>query len=132
MPASWIVEAVDVFEDRHLGLPPRSPCPAPNQLGLDGFEEGFDSRIVITITFAAHRDLEPMLAQDFLIIMRAILAAPVRMMDAAFRWRTECDGHFQCPDRQIAFHAIAHRPADHAPGVQVQNHREIQPTAPSR
>ena len=45
MAAAWIVEAVDIFEDRNLGLAPRVPCPAPDQFGLDGFEEGFDGGV---------------------------------------------------------------------------------------
>ena len=45
MPSAWIVEAIDVLEDRHLGLPPGCPRPSPDQLGLDGFEERFNGRI---------------------------------------------------------------------------------------
>ena len=69
MSSAWIVEAIDVFEDRHLGLPPGCPRPSPDQLGLDRFEERFNGRIVITITFAAHGDFEAMLAEDLLVVM---------------------------------------------------------------
>ena len=56
-----------------------------------------------------------MLAQDLLIIVGTILAAPVGMVDAAL-WRlTERDGHLQSPDCKVAFHAIADRPANDAP-----------------
>ena len=68
-----------------------------------------------------------MLAQDLLIVVRTILAATIRMMDAALWGRTECDGHLQRPDRQIAFHPIANRPADHTPRMQIQDHSQIQP-----
>ncbi len=34
---------------------------------------------------------------------------------------------FQCPDRQVPFHPIAHRPTDDTPRMQVQDHSEIQP-----
>ena len=40
MPSTRIVETVDVFEDCHLGLAPGYPRSAPDQLGLDGLEEG--------------------------------------------------------------------------------------------
>ena len=59
---------------------------APDQFGLEGFEECLDGRIIIAIAFSAHRRLEPMLAQDLLIIMRTILAATIRVMNAAL-WR---------------------------------------------
>ena len=54
MASSWIVEAVDVFEDRHLSLPAGFPVIAPEQFRLDGFEEGFDGGIIIAIAFARH------------------------------------------------------------------------------
>ena len=52
MPMAWVTEAVDVLEQRHdchrsEGLPKRGfdpatrfPEPAPDQFGLNGFEEG--------------------------------------------------------------------------------------------
>ena len=58
----------------------------PDQFSLDGFEERLNRRIVIAIAFAAHGHLEPMLAQDLLIIMRTILAAAIRVVNAAL-WR---------------------------------------------
>ena len=49
--------------------------------------------VVVAIALAAHGYLEAMLAQDLLIIVGTILAAPVGMVDAAL-WRlTERDGH---------------------------------------
>jgi hypothetical protein len=48
-------------------------------------------------------------------------------MDAAFRQRSERDSHVQRPDRKIAFHSIANCPTDTAPGVQIQDHGQIQP-----
>ena len=63
-----------------------------------------------------------------MVIARTVLATTVTMKHAARRRRPQRDGHFQRPDRQIAFHAIADGPADHAPGVQVQDHRQIKPS----
>ncbi|CQR86724.1 hypothetical protein SAMN04488021_13550 [Paracoccus aminovorans] len=68
-----------------------------------------------------------MLAQDLLIVMRTVLAAPVAVEDAAFGWRPEGNRHLQGPDRQIALHAVADGPADHAAGMQVQDDCQIQP-----
>ena len=73
MSAARIVEAVDVLKDGYLSLPSRLPRMLPDQFNLDGFEEGFDDSVIITITLAAHRCLEAMLAQDLLIVVRAIL-----------------------------------------------------------
>ena len=49
------------------------------------------------------------------------------MMDAAFRRKSKCDSHVQRPDRKIAFHSIANCPTDNAPGVQIEDHGQIQP-----
>ena len=50
-----------------------------------GFEERFVSRVIVTITLAAHGHLEAMLAQNLLIVMRTILAAAICVVDAIFR-----------------------------------------------
>ena len=57
---AWVIEPVDVFEDGDFSGPwcLRGPsCLAgvpPDQRGLDGREESFHHRIVITITLGAH------------------------------------------------------------------------------
>ena len=45
MSAAWVIEAVDVLEDGRLCRAARVPGPAPDQFGLDGLEEGFDSSV---------------------------------------------------------------------------------------
>ena len=57
MASAWIVEPVYVFEDGDLGMPARSPGLLPKQLSLDRFEKGFDGRIVVTVTGAAHHSV---------------------------------------------------------------------------
>lgn len=42
VPASWIVEAVEIFEDCDLGVSTRFPGLLPQQLSFDRLEEGFD------------------------------------------------------------------------------------------
>ena len=54
MPTAWVIEAVDVLEDGGFCLPMGFPRPAPDQFGLDGFEEGFDGCVVIAVAFVAH------------------------------------------------------------------------------
>ena len=61
MAATRIVEPIDILEYRALGLTACVPTIAPDQLCLDGFEECLNHRIVVTISLAAHRDLEAVL-----------------------------------------------------------------------
>ena len=62
-------------------------------LKLDGLEEGLDSGVVIAVALTAHRYLESVLAQKLLIIVGAVLAAAIRMMDAALGRLAERHGH---------------------------------------
>ena len=94
-------------------------CPLYS-LGLDGFEERLDGGVIIAISFTTHRRFEVMLVQDFLVIVRAVLAATIGVMDAAFGWCLEGYGHLQCTDRKVAFHPIA----DPCPAGFAQHARE--------
>ena len=127
MTAARVVEAVDVFKDGHLRLSSCLPCIAPDQFRFDGFEECLDGCVIITISFATHGHFEAVLPQDFLTAMRTILRPAISVMDAAFRRRSKRDSHVQRPDHKIAFHPVAHRPTDNAPGVQIEDHGKIQP-----
>src|SRR6056297_99459 len=48
-------------------------------------------------------------------------------MDAALRWSPQGNGHVQGPDCQVTLHPVADGPADHPPGMQVEDNRQIQP-----
>ena len=124
---AWIVKAVDVFKDRDLCLSAGFPCVAPDQFGLDGFEERFDGSVIVTIALTTHGDLKVVLAQDLLIIVRAILAASVGMVDAALRRGTERYRHLKSLDGQITFHPIADGPTYDTSRVQIQDNGQIQP-----
>ena len=86
MPALWIAEPIDVFEDGHLGVMSRSPRPLPQHLRLDGFEERFHRRVVVAIPGSTHRCPESTLEQNLLIAVATILATAIRMADAALGW----------------------------------------------
>ena len=47
MPSAWVVEGVDIVSDLSLGLDPGFVNGAPDQLGFDGSEHGFDHGIVV-------------------------------------------------------------------------------------
>lgn len=68
MFASRVVEAVDVFEEGDLDLATGLPVAAPDEFGLQRFEEAFDGGIGVAIALAAHRNLELLLSQQLLIV----------------------------------------------------------------
>jgi hypothetical protein len=92
-----IVETIDVFEDRYLSQPPGYPLPPPDQFGIDVFEERLDGRIVMTIIFAAHRDFEAMLAQDFLLFIRNLPLCPAHSSAQLALHPCEIHPFFLCP-----------------------------------
>ena len=127
MPSARIVEAIYVFEDCDLSSPACLPRPLPKQLCFDGFEEGFYGRVIIAIPFTAHRHLEAVLPQQFLIIVGTVLAAAIRVMDATFGRLAQSDGHLQRPDRQVPFHPVGYGPPDDAARMQVQDDGQVEP-----
>ena len=50
MPTTRVIEAVDVLEDGGLGLAAIFPRSAPDQFGLDGFEEGEEDQKTVQWT----------------------------------------------------------------------------------
>ena len=61
------------------------PIPAPDQLRLDGLEERFDSGVDVAIALAADRRPHPVFAENFLVVMRIVLAATVAIRTASLR-----------------------------------------------
>ena len=84
-------------------------------------------RIVVTVALSAHRYLEPVLAQQLLIVVSTVLRPAVRVMNATWRWPSDRDGHVQGPQGQILLHAVADRPPNDAPGEKVNDHSKINP-----
>ena len=127
MLPAWIVESVYVFEDCQFRGAARVPRVPPDQFGLDGLEERLDNRVIVAVAFTAHGYLESMLAQTFLVIVRAILGTSIRVMDAALGRLSQGDSHVQRADRQVPFHPVADSPANDPTRIQIQNHSQIQP-----
>ena len=58
MPSAAVVEAVDVLEEGKCDLITGRPSVSPDQFGFQGFEEGLDGRVVVTVALSAHRYCE--------------------------------------------------------------------------
>ena len=127
MASARIVEAIDILEDCAFCLASGFPAIAPDQLCFDGFEKGLNHRIVITITFAAHRYLKGVLGQASLILVGTVLRAAIRMMNTALGWLPQRYRHIQRADRQIPLHTITHGPADDPARIKIDDHSQIEP-----
>ena len=58
MLAADVVETIDVLKEDLCDLISCCPSVSPDQFGFQGFEEGLDGRVVVTVTLAAHRYCE--------------------------------------------------------------------------
>ena len=86
MSAARVVEAVDVFKEGDFDVAAGLPVSAPEQFGLEGFEEALDGRVIRAIFLATDRHRQPMFAQDVSVVVRTVLAAPIRMVTASLWW----------------------------------------------
>ena len=54
MFSTGVVEAVDILKEGVCNVLSRCPSVPPDQFGFEGFEEGLDGSIVVTVSSAAH------------------------------------------------------------------------------
>ena len=95
MSSSGVVKAVDVLKQCLRDLATRLPGVPPDELSFQCFEEGLDGGIVVAIAFTTHGHLEAQFPQSLLIVVRAILAPPVRVLNAPRRWVSKGDRSVQ-------------------------------------
>ncbi len=125
MAAAGVLEAIDVLKDGGFCLTPRRPALPPYEFRFEGFEEGFDGRIIVAISLAAHRWTQAIGLQLFLIVVRAILAAAIRMEKAALGRLAQAHRHIQRPDRQVFLNPVADCPAHDATAMQIKDDCKI-------
>ena len=83
MSPTWIVEAVDVSAKGQLGGGAGLEDRSPDQLTLDRLEHRFHHRIIVEIALSAYRRDDVVRFQEPLIIVRAVLAAAIGVLDQA-------------------------------------------------
>ena len=47
-------------------------------------------------------------------------------MTVLWWWSPQVDRPFQGPDREVALHAVGHSPTDNPPGIEVDNHSQVE------
>ena len=132
MPAVGVVEPLDVVEQREPGGAPRGEAVTGEQFAFERGEEALGRRIVEAIATTAHGTDESGFAQPPSEGQAGVLASLVRVMDDALRWPASPDRHVDGFDDQLAAEMIGHRPADDAPAVDVEHHRQIEEPRPGR
>ena len=71
-----------------------------------------------------------MLAQQLVVIVGTILRPTISVMNAAWWWPSDRDGHVQRLQGKTLLHAVADGPANDAPREKVNDRGQIDPTFP--
>jgi hypothetical protein len=131
MASLWIVPAFDVFGNCSSRLGPRSPAPFRLEFNLERREEALGNGIVPAVTLSAHAWCDSQMPEPIAILWTGVLTASIAMHDQSIVG-TIAQRHFQGLERQLCISGIVHRPADHASGEAIDNHRQIDPALRSR
>ena len=97
-------------------------------LGFQTVKEALCNCIIPTIAFSTHAANHAVGRQKFLVITTGILAAAIRVVNQSFCRLPPPISHRKSFRDQRCLHAAIHRPADYFPRVQVNDHRQIQPS----
>ena len=122
-----IVEAFDERKDVLTRFVARLIGSVMNEFVLERAEEAFRHGIVVAIALATHarRDTE---RRELVSVSQAtILCALIGVMNEPRLHPPLSDGHRERVERQVLIGLGAHRPTDHPPGVQIQEHGDIKP-----
>lgn len=87
-----VIEPVDVTRDLDYRLAPCFERGAPYEFRFDGFKEGLDNGIIITVALAGHGNCSADFLQSITIFYGAILATAVRMMNETWLWPAQGNG----------------------------------------
>jgi hypothetical protein len=111
----------DGLEELAAGLLPAGEPAA--ELDLEGLEEALGHGVVPAVALAAHAEDQAGLLDEIAVVAARVLRAAVGVMDEARRRAAARESLLQGRDGELALEALAHRPADDAPGAGVEHDR---------
>jgi len=128
MKPPTVVKDLYVFEDHLLCLFTRLEPRGIHQLSLQGTEERFHHRVIITISLPAHTLCDFLTLQQFPELAAGVLATPVRVKDQTLPpgiGHSLQDGSLTGINHQLTFKASVHRPAYDLSVEKVHHYREV-------
>src|SRR5215471_7028505 len=102
-----------------------------DELALERMEEALHRCIVPAVSLAAHALADAMAEQQCPILGHCVEGAPVRVQDSR-RYATPGDRHRQRIDSERSIQALAHSPAHYRSGIEIQDHRQVEPSLARR
>lgn len=120
-----IVEHLDVIEHILSCVFACPVGPAPDPFAFEQIEEALGDCVVMTVAAAAHGMLKIVSTQECGQFHAGELTALIRMDQHLVLRLSSPDGHHQGLQNDICRLTALHGPADHAPEVKIDNHREV-------
>jgi len=131
VPASTVVEALDVVEDGGAQLGFGWPAAAVDEVAFQGLEERFAEGVVVGAAASAHRLLDPGEAAAAAEGKRDILRPLVGVMDESAVGSASLQRLLQCVDDELGAEVVFEGPANNAAAVTVDDHGEVEPALPA-
>jgi transposase len=126
-----VVEPFDVVEDRYPGRLPAGETMPVKQLALQARHEALGDGVIQRRSRPAHRRHDTCFFEPLAERQRGVLHTPVGMVNQPRSGFASPEGHLQSVDHELRAEMVGHRPADHLPGVDVEDEGEIQKALPS-
>ena len=127
MASLAVVKAFDIFLYCGFRVGPGGVTLMVDQFVFQAAPEAFHGRVVIAISPARHRRLHAELRHQFLIVMGAVLAAKVGVVNQTRRRAFVAHGLPQRRCRQRLRHALVHRVAHQLAGEHVLDAVQVKP-----
>jgi len=103
-----------------------------NELDLERGEETLRHCVVPAVAAPAHAADDPLAAEGRLVVAAGVLAPPVGVMQQPLARSAARQRHAEGVERELLGDPVAHRPADDAARVQVEDYRQVEPAFPGR
>lgn len=95
-------------------------------LGLQRTEEALQRGVVPAVPRTRMAGHDPMSSQQSLVVVRAVLAATIRIQQHLFLWLLACHSHLQRGVLQSLLHAAVHRPTNNGARIEIEHDGQIQ------
>ena len=132
VPAFPIVKHLNVVKQITLGLLPCCVMLVEHTFVLQAVEEALHRCVIPAVTLAAHAGHHAVGSEQILIVVTAVLAATIRVVQEAGLGTAPEPRHAQRTDHELFGHTCVHRPAHNHACVQIHHHRQIQPAFAGR
>src|SRR5687768_9587971 len=131
MAAAQVVPTLDIREERQTGFGLRTEAAAADELAFECCEEALRHRVVVSISYAAHRGAHTHLSAALVEGNARVLPTAIAVMHDTFRAALR-EGHVEGCKHEIGAHLLTDRPTHHASAPRIEHDRQVNEPGPGR